>query len=343
MGVPNHIFIDTCIFERAGFNFESAKLKPFRAALKELKLTFLDPDPTFRERNRHLRNRVVDAVRSLEKIEKSLPVVTSLEKWPKASFFREYEIHRLVNKSLVNFLKPMKQVKLGYDGIDMHRVMSWYDQGRAPFGKGKKRKEFPDAFAIAILDRYAQSSNCEIAVVSTDTDFERACAERIKLLYFPSLAAYLQVLQGESDRVRLIQQWFKETPDAFNEWVADAFSEIEFEIEEGWDGELTDPEVDEVNISDFYIVAVADRECTVSFEAEISFSINADYEDENDYEYDYEGEPYGHPRKQESVYSTAYTTVLSKIKLDDSASRVEEIIYIDLDITSTSVSVSNVW
>lgn len=150
-------------------------------------------------------------------------------------------------------------------------------------------------------------------------------------------------LQKESERVRIVRSWFEETSDAFDEWVATAFSEIDFEIEEGWDGELTDPELDELNISDFYVVAVADRECTVSFEAEINFSINAEYEDEDDYEYDYEDEPYGHPRKEESKYSTAYTTVLSKIKLNESASKVEEIIYIDLDITSTSVSVSSSW
>ena len=339
MGIPTHIFIDTCIFKEAGFNLESAKLKPFRDALKELDLTFLDPDPIFRERNRHLRNRVDDAIRSLEKIEKSLPVITSLDKWPKASFFREYEIRKLINKSLANFLKPMKHIKLGYDGIDMHRLMTWYEQGRAPFGKGKKSKEFPDALAIAILDRYAQSYNCEIAVVSTDTDFERACAERINLLFFPSLAAYLQVLQGESERVTIVQSWFEENPDAFDEWVEGAFSQIDFEIEEGWDGELTDPELDALGISDFYVVAVADRECTVSFEAEIDFSIYADYEDEEDYEYDWDG-PSGHPRKEESISSIAYTTVLSKIKLNKSGSKVQEIIYIDLDITSTSVSVS---
>lgn len=340
MSVPDHIFIDTCIFDHAGYNFKSARLKPFRDALKDLNLTFLDPDPTFRERNRHLSNRVDEAVRSLEKMEKSLPIITSLDEWPKASFFREYRIRSLVKSSLDSFLKPMKQVKLGYDGIDMHWVMTWYEQGRAPFGKGKKKKEFPDALAIAILDRYAHSNKCDIAVVSTDNDIERACADRTDLLYFPSLSAYLQVLQGESERVNLVQKWFKDNPDSFYDWVADAFSEISFEIEEGWNGELTDPEVDEVNISDFYVVAVGDKECTVSFEAEIIFSISADYEDENDYEYDYDG-PIGHPRRQEIINSYDYSTVLAKVKLDEELSMVKEIAFLDLDIITSSVSVAD--
>ena len=343
MAVPNYIFIDTCIFEQTGFNFESARLKPFRDALDELKLTFVDPDPTFRERTRHLRDRVDEAVRSLEKIEKSLPVITTLEKWPKASSIREWDILRIVNKSLEEFLKPMKHIKVGYDGIDMHRVMTWYDQGRAPFGKGKKSKEFPDALAVAILDRYAQTNKCEIAVVSTDEDFERACAERTNLLYFPSLAAYLQVHQGESERVKIVQAWFEESPEVFDELVADAFVQIDFEIEEGWDGEINDQQVDEINITDFYVVAVADKECTVSFEAEVSFTVRVDFEDENDWDYAYDGEPIGHPRKRGSISSTDYTSGLAKVKLDNFASKVEGIIYIDLDIVSTSVSVVNAW
>ncbi|MBI5604275.1 MAG: DUF4935 domain-containing protein [Deltaproteobacteria bacterium] len=340
MAVPNNIFIDTCIFEQTGFNFESAKLKPFRDALNGMKLTFIDPDPTFRERARHLRERVEEAVKSLEKIEKSLPIITKLEKWPKASSIREWEIRRLVNKSLEEFLKPMKHVKVGYDGIDMHRVMTWFDHGRAPFGKGKKSKEFPDALAVAILDRYAQTNKCEIAVVSRDEDFERACAERTNLLYFSSLAAYLQVYQGESERVKLVQAWFEEKPDSLDEWIADAFVKIDFEIEEGWKGDLNDQQVDEVKITDFYVVAVADKECTVSFEAEVSFTVYADYEDENEMDYAYDGEPVGYLRRKRHIFSTDYTSGLAKVKLDNSASKVEAVIYVDLDIVSTSVSVA---
>lgn len=343
MAVPNNIFIDTCIFEQTGFNFESAKLKPFRDALNGMKLTFVDPDPTFRERNRHLHERVDEAVKALEKIEKSLPIITKLEKWPKASSIRDWEIRRLVNKSLEEFLKPMKHVKVGYDGIDMHKVMTWYDHGRAPFGKGKKSKEFPDALAVAILDRYAQTNKCEIAVVSTDEDFERACAERTNLLYFPSLAAYLQVHQGESERVKLVQAWFEEKPDVLDELVADAFIKIDFEIEEGWNGELSDHQVDEVNITDFYVVAVADKECTVSFEAEISFTVYADYEDQKEWDYEPDGEPIGHPRRRRHVSTTDYTSGLAKVKLDNSSSMVEDVIYVDLDIVSTTVSVADRW
>lgn len=343
MSVPNYIFIDTCIFEEAGFNFNSAKLKPFREALEDLNLIFIDPDPIFRERMRHLRNRVDDAIKAIERIEKSLPVITSLDKWPKASWLRKYEIRRLVNKSLAEFLKPMKHVRLGYDGIDMHKVMTWYEQNRAPFGKGKKQKEFPDALAVAILDRYSQVNGCEIAVVSSDKDFERACAERPHLLYFPSLAAYLQVLQGKSERVQIVQNWFENNPTSFDEWITSEFEDINFEIEEGWEGEIFNPEIDEIIISDFYVVAVADRECTVSFDAEISFSVNVDYEDESDFEYDSNGEPIGHPRKEAIVSSTETTSVLAKVKLNDSVSDVDEIIYLELDISFISISVEYAW
>jgi len=344
VAVPTNIFIDTCIFEQTGFNFESAKLKPFRDALNEMKLTFIDPDPTFRERTRHLQERVDEAVKSLEKIEKSLPIITKLDKWPKASTFRNWEIKGLVNKSLMEFLKPMNHVKVGYDGIDMHKVMTWYDKGQAPFGKGKKSKEFPDALAVAILDRYALRNSCEIAVISTDEDFERACAERTSLLYFHSLAAYLQIHQGETERVKLVHKWFEETPDVLDEWVSNAFAEIDFEISEGWKGDLHFEQVDEVNISNLYVVAVADKECTVSFDAEICFSVYGDYDKESELEYDdHDGEPIGYHHVQTSISSAENTSGLAKIKLDSSASKVESVICVDLDILAALVSVENAW
>ena len=44
--------------------------------------------------------------------------------------------------------------------------MNWYDWKVAPFGEGTKRKEFPDAFAFAIVLQYAKKNKCSVAVVS---------------------------------------------------------------------------------------------------------------------------------------------------------------------------------
>jgi hypothetical protein len=73
-----------------------------------------------------------------------------------------------------SFLKQFTVVELGYEGIRLETVMSWYENIRAPFGEGKKRKEFPDAFAIASLAEFAERTETYVAVVSEDNDFKSA-------------------------------------------------------------------------------------------------------------------------------------------------------------------------
>jgi hypothetical protein len=43
---------------------------------------------------------------------------------------------------------------LNYEGMSVERVMDWYDRSAPPFREGKKRKEFPDAFVFAMLEKY---------------------------------------------------------------------------------------------------------------------------------------------------------------------------------------------
>ena len=65
--------------------------------------------------------------------------------------------------------------------------MKSYDAAEAPFNAGKKRKEFPDAFAVEMLDAHAQEEKIYMAVVSSDPDFQSACQRYSSLLYFRAL------------------------------------------------------------------------------------------------------------------------------------------------------------
>lgn len=51
--------------------------------------------------------------------------------------------------------------------------MNWYNWQRAPFGEGKKRKEFPDAIVMLAISIYAKKNNVSVAMVSKDKDFEK--------------------------------------------------------------------------------------------------------------------------------------------------------------------------
>ncbi|MBD5782200.1 DUF4935 domain-containing protein [Pelagicoccus sp. NFK12] len=343
MSVPKHIFIDTSIFDQFAFNFDSPRVKPFADALPILDLTLVDPDPIFRERTRHLKERVETIIHSIEKIEKTLPLIASLENWPSTGYFHSYKIRQLINGSMEDFLSKMKYVKIGYEGINIGKIMTWYEQGIPPFGKGKKNKEFPDALSIAILDRFSTNQSCDIAVISNDSDFEKACSRRTNLLYYPSLAAYLQVHQSESERVRIIQEWADENEGAFDELIEEQLGNLEYEFDQYVQGEINDPSLDHVSISELYVVGLAEKECTVSFEVEIGFTVNAEYEDESDFEYTPEGEPIGPVSHSGMISSTVEGSALAKISFDPKNNKAIGVTFVELDLPTVLVPVSELW
>jgi hypothetical protein len=51
-----------------------------------------------------------------------------------------------------SLLTQFSVVWIGYGSLDMTKFMNSYDAAEAPFNAEKKRKEFPDAFAIEMLD-----------------------------------------------------------------------------------------------------------------------------------------------------------------------------------------------
>ena len=92
-------------------------------------------------------------------------------------------------------------MKLGYEDLDVKKVMLWYEMTTAPFREGKKRKEFPDAFSIAMLEAYAAKEKLHVAVVSADPDFKEACQRFNCLLHFQSLPRLTELLLSEDARV----------------------------------------------------------------------------------------------------------------------------------------------
>jgi hypothetical protein len=55
MAVPQTVFIDTCVFEAAHFEFTSQQFTALLAAAPAVKLKLLLPEPTEREILRHMK------------------------------------------------------------------------------------------------------------------------------------------------------------------------------------------------------------------------------------------------------------------------------------------------
>jgi len=234
MSYPKIIFIDTCIFDAICYNFSAPTVKAFCEAVNGKKLQLLLPDPTEREIRRHIDEQVESALAAMKKAQKDAPFLRKLNSWPlnkkEDIFDLSHSIRKSANQDLREFYSLFRVKKLGYGAVNMSEIMDWHDRKTPPFGEGKKRKEFPDALAIAQVRDYSNDANKVVAVISQDGDMENACASYHRLLCFKSLSSFTEVLQSSNKMFVQIQQLLEKDKSKLVTAINEQFSSFTKEM-----------------------------------------------------------------------------------------------------------------
>jgi len=275
MSVPNAIFIDTSILDEQNYNYSSEVTRAFLEVAKRQKVILLLPDPTRREIKRHIEERSQEVIKALEQAKRKAPFLKKWKAWPvmvRRGYPRlDYELRKIANDEWNNFLKHFKVVDLDYDGVVLKEVMNWYDDQRAPFGPRGKRKEFPDALALAALLGYIKIKEVSVAVVSKDKDFERACTFYSELLYFPSLPALTEALLSADTRVAQVKEIIERNSTFIMKKIEEEFPGLGFYHEAG-EADIEDIEVEEVKIDQVKVIHIGGNEVVTAFEATVNYS-----------------------------------------------------------------------
>ena len=252
------------------------------------------PDPTEQEIKRHIEKKWRDAYSVLERLEREAPFVTEWKYWPptRTRLF-ESNLEDVIRGQWKNFLTHFTVVRLGYSGVDLKEIMEWYHRGRGPFGP-KKQKEFPDAISLAAILDFSRHEKCLIAVVSLDSDFKRACVIYTELLYFNSLPAFTEAILSGDQRLSALKTALEADADKIAGAITNEFTGHTFVYEEIPSLSVGDVSVDEVDVKEFRIIALGENECTISFEAKVTYASWIEYEEDIE---DHEG--YSHTSKRE--------------------------------------------
>lgn len=272
MSIPTAVFLDTSILDGQQYNFQSTALSTFVPACKKQSVTLLLPESTDREINHHIEEWSKQATQALEDARRKAPLLAKWAGMPKdAQSFQKVksEVHLAAYREWESFLKEFKVVRLGYDGVNLKRVMEWYHRVEAPFQSGKKRKEFPDAFALAMLETYAIKEKVYVAVVSSDGDFKLACERFDRLLYFESMPRLTEVLLSDDARLTKLQAAVEKGVDAITEAVFEDLQHVScYHADDRF--QVGNVDWEDMETLDPSIVAVGDGECTIAFYALLS-------------------------------------------------------------------------
>jgi hypothetical protein len=235
-------------------------------------------------------------------------------------------------------LKKFNAQRLGYENVSLTRVMNWYEFKRAPFGTGKKRKEFPDAIAIDAIASYADKNKTPVCVVSKDPDFKNACAYYSGLMHFSSLAALTETILSADERVPALRALLGSNPPSLAKKISEAFPDCSFYPEDDPMGDVEDVTVGEVEVTDFNVIAFGETEYSVAFEARIPYSASVSFDDPDSLIGDSEDGYFAFRRLSGTVSDEAEMSGVAKLLLNSSDAGEVEVVRLEFDTYDVTVS-----
>ena len=199
--VPTAVYIDTEVFMRQGLKFDTDVFNTFRETFVKGGIRLLIPKMMERELLRKFSQKATKAADKLIQAHNEYPINSlSLKEVPSED--------DLVSKSYQAIFQQWNMFKEHFHVEELpivgnlEDVIDWYFEIEPPFSEGKP-KEFPDAFIISTLEIYHKEHKTNIAVVSNDGDFRKACARYRYIEHYSKLDDYIDAFRPELESKHL--------------------------------------------------------------------------------------------------------------------------------------------
>lgn len=163
------VFIDTNLFIEENYFNQGNRIQALLSLAKAGTISLISTEIVHKEVEFHYINDMKEAFdtlkecKTLKNIKSYYNTVVSLNK---------KEVIRVANESLKAFFDSPFIFVIGYSYCDnVEDIFNKYFNKEKPFGEGKKKDEFPDAFTLQALENYCKKSGLkEIVILSNDKD-----------------------------------------------------------------------------------------------------------------------------------------------------------------------------
>lgn len=176
MDYPISLFIDTNYFITIKYEFSKGEIKSLIEHCQGERIKLYTSDIVINEVEKHINEDIAIAlsnVRNEIKKENRLASIKNKERY-KFLFqdIRKMGIVEEVLSDYKQFLEDTKCTLIDYSGINPKIVFDKYFGKIAPFGKGDKKAEFPDAFMIEAIKQLDFDN--KFIIVSKDNDWKKS-------------------------------------------------------------------------------------------------------------------------------------------------------------------------
>ncbi len=204
---PIHVFIDTQVYINESYNFnEKGNLSYFRKQIIDGKVVHLTSEIVVREVEKHIKKDVSEVINNYNKVVDDRKFAIFREKGcVQLQKIKELEMVEEAVSIFHTYLSDTKAFKLSSSTIDLESVISDYFEVKTPFGiKKDKKSEFPDAFNISMLRKYAMHNRLVI-IVSGDGDF----SNEEDIVCFKTLSELLDAINSQEEITQKVKEYLK--------------------------------------------------------------------------------------------------------------------------------------
>ena len=323
---PRLVALDTEVFDRFNFNYNSKPVLALIELVKEEKIKLFLTSVTYGEVKAHItegsKQTEIVVKRAMKDLKKNLSTPPQeLRRAKVSSNSGLFSVFRTtVKNSIPNFEQINQELLDQFESfvqqamfsiIEVNQVspdivFNNYFSKSPPFSEGKKKYEFPDAFSLLSLEKEAEARQKNIYIVSNDSDWERFCKSSDNLVFTKDLNDLLEIINREtnSDEVDKCYELYRTKEDEIKKRIQDDFLNLDFStdlsdtISIEWGSETIDDitinSVDIRNSSLVYIDDTDENRPSVTFEllAEVNYNAVVSYESLEYATYDKEDDVY---------------------------------------------------
>lgn len=278
---PDLVFVDTSVFIAENFFTPGNRINTLRQLAIDKKITLVLSEITIKEVRKHVKSSVRESWRNFDKSCKALRNRPELDAWRKST--NEKIEEQLALGLFDEFLSSTGAKILDYSYCsDVEQVFTEYFEQQKPFAEGRKKDEFPDAFVLVSLERFATEKNEIIIVLSEDLDIKGYVSKKLKQVdyrqYISSKVAEGLALEElgrllEDEKLSLEQKIQKEVDDYLDDFrlylTCLNLTDVSFHT-------VKNVEV-EINPKEYDVILVTERYIEVEIQPVVSFHVDVDY------------------------------------------------------------------
>jgi len=279
-----NVFIDTQVFDAQNLNFESTVFKELSRLARDGRVKVFLTTVTESEILAHIPQQIHEAFLALEKFRnKGRPLKNVTAFKPAFADFDEQAAVAEVRKKFETFLINADVTVLGLEDADAEAIFKDYFEKRPPFGEGKKKHEFPDAFGQQSLTKWCEDNDCQMYVVSADYDWQSLEGRSKCLIPIGTVQEFIDsAVKDEAEELtKTVLRLYRQNLPKVSAAIKAAFKDCGFYTDDV-DGDVNEVIVTRLELGEPRILEVEDVSATISVSVELDYTANISYYDDDE-------------------------------------------------------------